>query len=647
MRDVTPRRTQFAGAVLAGLLLAACGSGGSAASQNEILNPGPLRVLWVSCDRRDDWERNRSVEFHFSAPLSKATLNVLNGTAGAKALQIGVTTSSGRIPADGSYSFKVEGSKLRQDILIFDPTRTESSNDLGCADNPNGFEPLTTYDIDIPTQATSTKYLTSTSGDGIVLPFSSFFTTSEDYVRELDPPSYVGIDGQGALGFEPVRKPSGEIPYNSRVTVVFDEAMDPASFELGTTIQMRNETLSANVPGAFVPDLCGRSWRFVPSFSFGGGGYDIALIMTSGLKDLAGNPMLNPQTIRFRTEVKPNIPTVQVISESFNNQTNRDTVNTTADWGVLLPGTLQGGAVTTTVVNIAIQDATGTRTRVRDHPFAQTGSGNVGHDQWVFTQSMLGGASAITQVGWGPSSNALFAANHPRVTVNLGHSQSDSLSTTMDNNFDVGLPVKVADTAYTIPQRATIDPPCNADACAAGYWPLPAFTNFFEYNGRNNVILDVDAALGTNYQITRIWYGPASFANCHTFCATGQSTGVLTEPLVPDTQFTFKRRTTIAQSTFYDSGQDNPNYSAPILVPSVQTGGTSVAIEFEGAEGILFPIPGNPNNVIPDPTTFTGFVSNTDTLDGYRFVRFRVTFVANVSTGQVPLLKSVDVPYIF
>jgi hypothetical protein len=205
--------------------------------------------------------------------------------------------------------------------------------------------------------------------------------------------------------------------------------------------------------------------------------------------------------------------------------------------------------------------------------------------------------------------------------------------------------VKVAEATYTIPQRASIDPPCQTDACAVGYWPFPAFTTFFEYNGRNNLLLDVDAAPGTNYQITRIFFGPVGFPNRHTFAAYTQNTGTVTEPAVTDMQFTKKRRTTVATSLFYDTSKSNPDYSTPVLLPSTQTGATSAQIEFEGAEGVLSPIPSDPFRMIPDPTTYTGFVGNLDQIDGYRFFRYRITFVANVNTGQVPYLTSLSIPY--
>jgi hypothetical protein len=667
-----PRLARLAGAVLVGALAASCGSGGGEGTHLPE-NPADLKLIYFTANRREAWERNAKLEFHFSAPLSMASLKLLNSNP-SRCIEVGIVTSGGRIPAKGSFSFRkakptengphIDKNLNDRTVIEFDPTRTSANASVGCqsGDNPFGFQPLTTYDVLIHTPETAKKWLTSTVGKPIVEGFDSFFTTGDEYIRESLQPRFVGTDGQGTLGFNPPRKINGEVPYNSSIQIVFNEPMDPTSFELGTTISVKNETNSALqgreilVPGVFSVDRCGVVWTFTPAFSYGGAGYDIAVILNSGLKDLAGNPLANPQTIRFRTEVKPGIPTTQELAENFDNQNQLDVPASSADWGVTVAGQLQGAAVVTSLVPVQIQVAQypgGLRSRVRDHPFAQGGSAGVGHDQWIYFQSDLGAAAAITQVDWGPSSNALFASNHGRVIVILGHTQGSSLGTSMANNFDVGTPVKVADAAYNIPQRANIgqsqEPPTfdGTDATANGFWPFPLFSNFFEYNGKNNLLLDVDASLGTNYQITRIFFGPVGFPNVHTFGATGTGTGILVEPAVTDMRFTKKLRTTVAQSKFYNSGVNVPDYSTPVLIPSTQAGGTQLLMEYEGAKGILFPIPGNPNNVIPDPTTFTGYVTNVDQLDGYRFIRFRATCIANVGTGQVPVLKSVSVPYIF
>ena len=114
-----------------------------------------------------------------------------------------------------------------------------------------------------------------------------------------------------------------------------------------------------------------------------------------------------------------------------------------------------------------------------------------------------------------------------------------------------------------------------------------------------------------------------------------------------DMEFTKKVRTSVAQSLFYDSGRSSPDYAPPILSPLAQAGGTSIGMEYEGADGILAPTPQDPFRVIPDPGTFTGFVTNIDQLGGYRFVRFRATFISNVNTAEVAQLSSIAIPYIY
>ncbi len=673
MRSVTraTRTLSFALAAGLGFGLLGCGAGGGGSGDFASWGPHPdpgesaLKVTLLDAQGRTTWERNAPLEFLFSVPLHPNSLEPKRQPE--KAIQVSIITAGGRIPARGSFSFKEEdagpGKPARTNYrkVIFDPTRTSAGVALGCADIPFGFQAFTTYTVSVPAPPAAARFLTSRGGKPISESFTSFFTTSDKYVREFVQPSFIGFPAQspptGALGFDPPPFAGGLVAYNARVLIVFDEAMDPISFDPGTNILIKNETLSnpgqtVLVGGTFTSDACGRTWKFTPAFSFGGQGYTIAVILTGNLKDLAGNPLANPKTIRFNTEVKPGVPTVNNKIESFDNQTMRDAPNTTADWGVGTPGQLKGGAVTSTSVivkldtNLGPPYTGGVRTQVRDHPFFDSSSpflNTVGHDLWTYTQAELGAAGAITDIGWGPSSNALFASTHSRVTVIVGHASNDVAGTNFSNNFDVGSPVTVTDALYVIPQRANIEPP----GLDTGYWPFPIFSSFFEYNGKNNLAVDVNSTQGTNYQITRIYFGPIGFPNRHAWGVVDSTQGVGNEPVVTDMKFTKKRRTTVAQSLFYDTFQINPDYSTPIESPFAQAAGTSLGFEFEGAEGILFPIPGNPNNVIPNPSTFTGWVTNIDQLDGYRFFRFRATLIANVSNNTVPILNSITFPYIF
>jgi hypothetical protein len=275
----------------------------------------------------------------------------------------------------------------------------------------------------------------------------------------------------------------------------------------------------------------------------------------------------------------------------------------------------------------------------------------------MYMQSELGEAGAITEVAWGPDSNALFAATHDRIILKLGHYSNENLTRYYADNFNVGTPVRVYDGEYVIPQKANINPPGLED----GYWPFPALTSFFEYDGKSNLVFDMDVKAGTNFQIHRVFYG-LSFTNPTVSVIPnrrlwgdyGADVGAQVtwvpppgnpEPTAYDMRFTKRRRTTVAQSTWYDSFVNNANYGTPILSPPSQPGGATFDLQFEGAKGM--PHPTIPGYTIPDPSTQTGFVDNIDILDGYRYIRFRFTMYANLISNTVPEINSLTIPYIF
>jgi hypothetical protein len=117
------------------------------------------------------------------------------------------------------------------------------------------------------------------------------------------------------------------------------------------------------------------------------------------------------------------------------------------------------------------------------------------------------------------------------------------------------------------------------------------------------------------------------------------------ECTVYDSLFIKRRRVTYAQSRFFDSLVPNADYTTPIISPPVQSGGATFILQFEGAKGM--PHPSVPSWSIPDPSTYTGWVDNLDMLDGYRFIRWKFTLIANLISDTVPQINSVVIPYIF
>ena len=112
-----------------------------------------------------------------------------------------------------------------------------------------------------------------------------------------------------------------------------------------------------------------------------------------------------------------------------------------------------------------------------------------------------------------------------------------------------------------------------------------------------------------------------------------------------DMQLTKRRRLTYAQSLFYDTAIEQPDYGLPILSPPQQPGGANFILEFQGADGM--PDPSNPGGVIADPSTLTPWSSSIDICDNKRFIRFRFTLIANLNSDTVAGFQTVQIPFQF
>jgi hypothetical protein len=117
------------------------------------------------------------------------------------------------------------------------------------------------------------------------------------------------------------------------------------------------------------------------------------------------------------------------------------------------------------------------------------------------------------------------------------------------------------------------------------------------------------------------------------------------EPVVYDMVFVKRRQITEAVSRFYDSFVTNADYGTPIVSPPTQPGGATFVLQWEGAKPM--DNPNAPGSKIPDPATYTGWVDDINILDGYRYVRFRFTMIANLISDTVPQINSIVIPYIF
>jgi len=132
--------------------------------------------------------------------------------------------------------------------------------------------------------------------------------------------------------------------------------------------------------------------------------------------------------------------------------------------------------------------------------------------------------------------------------------------------------------------------------------------------------------------------------------------GVLNpEPSVSDMTFTITKRVSMAQCLFFTDGQQpsdprpgpitfgvNSDYLPVELTPYVQSGGTEVRVEFQGAHGCEADRRAI-NVALGPPTEWT---ENIDDCDGFECIRWRIFLISNLISNTRARLLRVDVPLI-
>ena len=660
-----------AGAVVIG---AAAGTAEARRKLDPRLFTNPLVLTSFLQSGRIDVHRNEPLLFRFSAILRK-------GSVDNRSLRVTEVTGTGLRPAVGALITK-------NNTIKFDPTRTQRNYDESRKrnapvidkDNPEGFASFMDFSVHIPGPP-EFHVLRNRQGAGIIQSFLSDFRSDGTYDDPvLGQPIFIGSNGTGQLGFDPPKSGStGLVDEDAVIILEFNEPISIDSLDPSTTVLVRRVTVNEYVPG-FVridpSDRSGRRFHFVPSLGFGSdeanlSGWDIEVQLTQGIVDLAGNPLKRPFIAPlFRTRYVPGKPSSSIVNESFVNQTKMDPVtpNEGGEWNTLEKGACKGGAPTTyTPIDVIYTSAvvgspSVVRTRVND-PLVTTLSqaGCVSRPagsraQMLYVPGDVGVEAAITAVGWGPSSNALFGSAYDFVSMRMGHSSLNSLSNDFTANFNVGNSLKVFEGQYIVPQAKNIKTtdPQNAngvspDPTATGFWLWPTFTSPFEWNGSNNLIFDSAVKAGNNCQILRIAFIPAgiAFPNRRAVATNylGATADIAPDTVVYDIQFRKRRRTTRATSLFYELASDNPVFAAPVVSPVGQPGGVQMVVEMEGADGK--PDPLNPGGFIPNTPPATGWTTDVSEVDGHRFFRFRFIMVANLASGQTARVTSIQFPYQF
>ncbi len=692
------RGTRACACLLGLLAISACSSQNPGGQNVPSFDPQEIALVRVEpADGESAVPRNRPVTLTFSGP----------------ALPASITDQSVQVRTGGTLQTRPAGSFVVSGNLVeFNPTVIQGGgeNALGF---PGGQQIVVTIPLFNPQAGASTSSflqknnfvqniegnpITKSSGDNQIT-----FTTGGGWIDPVSgPPGVVGVE------FVPPANSLGQVPSDAAVVLVFDEPIDPSTLVLGKNLHLTNNSPTApvsifkrGIPSQTFLDLSMRKVIFKPVFGFGQGPFNIKINFidpfnpasfspTNLPTDLIGNRIQNFTFVAtFDTQFDPIAKNTGLLIEDFTTPTNRDNSPgaTTALWGddQTLPFNLVGQPVTTRVVNVniaAIMNISGGTTAINAtlaverrycptvNPLVSPGvpipTGNpptsAGRRQMnLFRVAELGPDGTVTRSGWGPDSDALFASTYSTCIVRLGHKRlnTDLVAGSLFSNFDVDNFVTVANFPnYRVPQAKDI----NGGALNDGYFDWPKFDTFFNYSGMNDLIIDVEATEGTNWQQFRTFLAvDAAFGNCSCTnffgCAPNSSIGrrqvdatfggdiddpangslfgsvFNPGPWVNVMQFELKRLVSQGTSKFRDTGSPNPTYLPAIVSPTVQPGGASAEIFFSGSDdGVV---------------DLTGWQSNITALNGRRWIRFRVILSSNLFTGARARIGRVELPFTF
>ena len=139
------------------------------------------------------------------------------------------------------------------------------------------FDPTSTLAASTSYTATLTTGVKDTAGNAMSPAKSWSFTTAA--TSDTTPPTVTGANpGNGATGF----------PITSSITATFSEAVQ-GSTVTSTTFKVQAGTMS--IPGTVTLSADGKTALFDPT-SLLAASISVTATITSGVKDLAGNPML-------------------------------------------------------------------------------------------------------------------------------------------------------------------------------------------------------------------------------------------------------------------------------------------------------------------------------------------------------------------
>jgi hypothetical protein len=327
-------------------------------------------------------------------------------------------------------------------------------------------------------------------------------------------------------------------------------------YDAAEQVNIDNGVAGAAIPGYFTFDPSLTQAIFNPTFSFGAQQLVFYAQCFQGVKDLSGNLLKNPRTFgNFKCDGFGQ-STGKVLDEAFLGTTDRDNVNSDADWGTTNEGVLQGQPVTSRQAYTFGYLEAGNNPNSGRGQYAAIVDPLTGAalNQYVanvtpptalgrrvmlaFEDTEIGANGTITGVAWGPDSNATFAALYQNIYLRMGYQSADSLtlSTSFSSNYASGQGTVLYNGNYAVPQAANVgdtpgqpifnhvggyaeNPGCQVGGwnaplfSASGFASWPALTTFFEWDqGSANVdndsilLFDMSIPEGDTWQQFRAWF---------------------------------------------------------------------------------------------------------------------------------------------
>jgi hypothetical protein len=247
---------------------------------------------------RTDVRRNEILEFRFSAPLRRGSVDL-------RTLQVNELIPEGRRPVVGARI--VQGNVVR-----LDPRRTQGNYDA--AQEPNatvierdhevGFAASAQFEVQIRNGADK-RVLRARDGRRIARRYDGGFATNTLYEDPVPGQPSFGNSGDIALlDFRPPRSGvTGIVDPDASIVFRFSEPIAPESMRLGDTVIVERTDGTA-VAGTLAPDPADQnltSYLFTATGGYGSG-VDVRIAITTGVTDLAGNALKRPfSTLAFRT----------------------------------------------------------------------------------------------------------------------------------------------------------------------------------------------------------------------------------------------------------------------------------------------------------------------------------------------------------